>query len=95
MVQANSISIALTNAFHIPPYIVGIILAAVVAVVVIGGQRRITAIAELLVPFMAVVYIVGSLIIIYMFADQLPSVIRTIFTMPSLSSQQPVVQLVQ
>ena len=79
MVQANSISIDLTNAFHIPSYIIGIILAAVVAVVVIGGQRRITAIAELLVPFMAVVYIVGSLIIIYMFADQLPSVIRTIF----------------
>ena len=69
----------LTNAFHIPSYIIGIILAAVVAVVVIGGQRRITAIAELLVPFMAIVYIVGSLIIIYMFADQLPSVIRTIF----------------
>ena len=51
MVQANSISIALTNAFHIPSYIIGIILAAVVAVVVIGGQRRITAIAELLVTF--------------------------------------------
>ena len=50
------------------------------AVVVIGGQRRITALAELLVPFMAIVYILGSLIIIYMFADQLPHVLRTIFT---------------
>ena len=79
MVQANSISIALNNAFHIPSYIIGIVLAAVVGVVIIGGQRRITAIAELLVPFMAVVYILGSLVIIYMFADQLPHVIRTIF----------------
>jgi len=69
MVQANSISIALNNAFHIPSYIIGIVLAAVVGVVIIGGQRRITAIAELLVPFMAVVYILGSLVIIYMFAD--------------------------
>ena len=75
MVQANSISIALNNAFHI----IGIVLAAIVGVVIIGGQRRITAIAELLVPFMAVVYILGSLVIIYMFADQLPHVIRTIF----------------
>jgi len=79
MVQANSISIALNNAFHIPSYIIGIVLAAVVGVVIIGGQRRITAIAELLVPFMAIVYILGSLVIIYMFAGQLPHVIRTIF----------------
>ncbi|MGP1525651.1 MAG: alanine/glycine:cation symporter family protein [Prevotella multiformis] len=79
MVQANSISIALTNAFHISPYIVGFVLAAVVAVVIIGGQRRITSLAELLVPFMAVVYIIGSLVIIFMFADYLPYVFRTIF----------------
>lgn len=78
MVQANSISIALTNAFHISPYIVGFVLAAVVAVVIIGGQRRITSLAELLVPFMAVVYIIGSLVIIFMFADHLPYVFRTI-----------------
>ena len=45
MVQANSISIALNNAFHIPSYIIGVVLAAVVGVVIIGGQRRITAIA--------------------------------------------------
>ena len=79
MVQANSISIALTNAFHISPYIVGFVLAAVVAVVIIGGQRRIISLAELLVPFMAVVYIIGSLVIIFMFADHLPYVFRTIF----------------
>ena len=79
MVQANSISIALTNAFHISPYIVGFVLAAVVAVVIIGGQRRIISLAELLVPFMAVVYIIGSLVIIFMFADPLPYVFRTIF----------------
>lgn len=79
MVQANSISIALTNAFHISPYIVGFVLAAVVAVVIIGGQRRITSLAELLVPFMAVVYIIGSLVIVFMFADHLPYVFRTIF----------------
>ena len=79
MVQANSISIALTNAFHISPYIVGFVLAAVVAVVIIGGQRRIISLAELLVPFMAVVYIIGSLVIIFMFADHLPYVFCTIF----------------
>lgn len=79
MVQANSISIALTNTFHISPYIVGFVLAAVVAVVIIGGQRRITSLAELLVPFMAVVYIIGSLVIIFMFAGHLPYVFRTIF----------------
>ena len=79
MVQANSISIALTNAFNIPSWVIGIVLAAVVAVVVIGGQRRITALAELLVPFMAIVYILGSLIIIIC----LPISCR-MFSVPSL-----------
>jgi len=38
-------------------------IALIVGIVIIGGQRRITSVAELVVPFMAIAYILGSLII--------------------------------
>lgn len=79
MVQANSIALALNTAFHIPLWSVGIVLAVVVGFVIIGGQKRITSIAELLVPFMALVYIIGSLVIVYMYADHLPAIFTKIF----------------
>lgn len=80
MVQANSISIAVTAALpSVPAWAVGIAVAAVVAVAIMGGQKRITSIAELVVPFMAIAYILGSIVIMVMYADQLPYVFSTIF----------------
>ena len=80
MVQANSIAIAVTSAFEgIPSWIVGGFVALLVATVIMGGQRRITTIAELVVPFMALAYIIGSIVIVVMYADQLSYVMSTIF----------------
>ncbi len=64
-VQANSIAAAANSAFGLPPLVVGIAVAILVLIVVVGGVQRITALAEKIVPLMALFYIVGSLIIIF------------------------------
>lgn len=64
MVQANSIGDAFNTAFNINPFIVGGILAVLAGFIFIGGISRIASFAEMIVPVMAVFYIVGSLFII-------------------------------
>ena len=80
MVQANSITVALTTAFPIEPWVIGVGIALVVGIVIIGGQRRITSVAELVVPFMAIAYILGSLIIMVLYYDAIPHVFGEIFS---------------
>lgn len=80
MVQANSISLAITTAVDVQPWIIGVAIALLVGLVIMGGQQRITSVAELVVPFMAVAYILGSVIIMVMCADKLPEVLTGIFS---------------
>ena len=63
MSQVNSISANLDSAFHIPPAVTGVILTVIAALVIIGGLKSIAAVTEFLVPFMAVAYVLGALII--------------------------------
>ena len=79
MVQANSISIGLTSAFGMKDWISGLLIAALVAIVIVGGQKRVTTIAELVVPFMAVAYILGAIIILFIYSDQIQHVFLSIF----------------
>ena len=79
MVQANSISIGLTSAFGMKDWISGLFIAALVAIVIVGGQKRVTTIAELVVPFMAVAYILGAIIILFIYSDQIQHVFLSIF----------------
>ena len=60
--------------------IVGIIIATFVAVVLIGGVKRIGSVTEKLVPFMALIYIVCSLIVVVAHAGRLGEVFGMIFT---------------
>jgi len=64
MVQSNSIGEAFNSAFEIPNIISGIIIAVLVGLIVFGGISRIASFAEKVVPFMAVLYIFGGLIIV-------------------------------
>lgn len=59
--------------------VLGIIIAALAAVVLFGGVKRLGAVTEKLVPFMAVIYIVACLIVIIRFAGTLPAVFHDIF----------------
>jgi AGCS family alanine or glycine:cation symporter len=61
-----------------PKLVIGIILAILVALVIIGGVRRIAKVAERVVPFMTVVYIVSALIIIFVHIEKVPGAFGTI-----------------
>ncbi len=63
MSQVNSISANMEAAFSIPPYITGIVLLLIAALVIVGGLKRIASVTEKLVPFMAILYILGALVI--------------------------------
>lgn len=73
-VQSNSISLANTEAFQFPKELVGIILVVLVASIVIGGVKRIGRLTELIVPFMALGYIMMALIIIILNINKLPDI---------------------
>lgn len=78
MVQANSITDALGTAFGLNKLYVGIILAVIAAFVFIGGMKRIASFAEMVVPIMALVYVIGSIAVMVIFRDRLGEVLGAI-----------------
>ncbi len=79
MVQANSIADSFYTAFNIPPLLVGIVVAAFAFFIFIGGVTRLAYTTEKMVPFMALLYVVGSLIVIIMNIDQFIPAMKMIF----------------
>ena len=84
MVQSNSIGAAFSEVFasrniNIPPVAVGILLAVTALFIFVGGTKRLAAVVEKMVPFMAAVYIIGSLILIGMNITALPEALKMIF----------------
>lgn len=81
MTQGNSISGALHAAFHIPVEAVGVIAAILVLIIVIGGIRAISSVSAIVVPVMAIFYMVCGLIAIIGNAHNLPAGLSMIFQM--------------
>lgn len=79
MVQSNSVSASLKATFNINPWVTGIVLAVITAMVIVGGIKRIGAFTEKLVPFMAAIYIVGGLFIIFSNLTHIPEAFGLIF----------------
>ncbi len=80
MFQANQSYAAVANIIpNLPNWLFGIVVAALVAIVIIGGLGRIAAITGRLVPLMAVIYILACLWIILINFTEIPSAIATIF----------------
>ena len=79
-VQVNSMAAALVASFGVPPWLTGVIVAALVGVVVIGGIRRIAEVAGRLVPAMIVLYLGAALLIILINIAAVPAAIGLIFT---------------
>lgn len=79
LVQSNSISAAVTEATGINPVFVGIALAIAAALVFMGGMTRIANFAELVVPFMAALYIIGTIAVMFIFKDQVGPAFKSIF----------------
>ncbi|MEC4115013.1 alanine/glycine:cation symporter family protein [Myroides pelagicus] len=78
-VQSNSISISIQNAFDIPQWFTGIFICIFLAMTVFGGAKKIGRIAQVIVPFMAVAYILMALIIIGSNIQEVPSIFALIF----------------
>lgn len=64
LAQANSIATTLSAAFGMNRTVIGIILAVIVSIVLMGGIRRVGRFSELLVPLMAVLFVGGGLVVI-------------------------------
>ncbi|MBU1917549.1 amino acid carrier protein, partial [bacterium] len=79
-IQSNSIAVGLEHAFGLPKFITGFIIVGLLALIIFGGIKRIGKVAEYVVPFMAIAYIIVAVVIIGMNIDKLPGVISLIFT---------------
>ncbi len=79
MVQANSISSLVQETFNISPWITGIIMTVLTAVVILGGIKSIAKVCEKLVPFMAVLYVFGCLLLLGMHYETIPETFKLIF----------------
>lgn len=78
MNQSNTVAVSAASEFHLPDWLVGIVLSVLVALVILGGIRRIGAVTSRLVPFMAVLYIFAALYILVSHTGQLPDVFARI-----------------
>lgn len=92
-VQANSIAAAFSG-YGISPVIIGIALATVSAVVIFGGIRSISKVAEMIVPVMALGYLGIALLIVMMNVTELPAVFSIIIKNASVLKWRLVVPLV-
>ncbi len=71
-VQANSIAEAVNGAFGVPKWIVGIGVAALTATIIFGGIPKIARVAEVVVPFMAGIYLLAAIIVMMMNLGAVP-----------------------
>lgn len=83
MVQSNSIGSAFSEVFtarniNVPPAAIGIVLALIAAFIFIGGTTRLASVVEKIVPIMAGIYIVGSMIVILTNVTMIPEAFRQI-----------------
>ncbi|MEC8735253.1 MAG: amino acid carrier protein [Planctomycetota bacterium] len=80
MFQAWNVGVTTNEALGIPSVAVGIVLAIVVAMVIIGGIKRIGHVAGILVPVMCVLYLIAGFIVILMNITSIPAIFGMIFT---------------
>jgi AGCS family alanine or glycine:cation symporter len=78
-VQANSTAEGLQIGFGIDPLYSGVVLAIMVGLVIIGGLQSLSTVTTYLVPFMAIFYVVGSIIVLAMHASAIPAAISSAF----------------
>lgn len=83
-VQANALAGSVNASFGAPTWIIGVVVAALGALIFIGGIKRIASVTELLVPFMSILYIVGAIVVLAINIEQIPAafalIIKNTFT---------------
>jgi AGCS family alanine or glycine:cation symporter len=81
MTQGNSIASALNTTFHVPTTITGIVITIVALFIIIGGIKSISKVSSVVVPFMAIFYVICGVLVILANIKNLPSGLATIFSM--------------
>ncbi|MBK5251457.1 MAG: sodium:alanine symporter family protein [Peptostreptococcaceae bacterium] len=80
MVQSNSVAAAMEETVGLSPTITGIVIAILTALVILGGIKSIGRVTEKIVPIMAVIYVIGSLFILFTNADKIGMAFGMIFS---------------
>jgi AGCS family alanine or glycine:cation symporter len=80
MVQSNSMAEVMESSFHIERWVTGLVTTVIVALVILGGIKRIAKVSASLVPFMCVGYMLMSLVVLGIFMDRIPAAFTLIFT---------------
>ncbi|MGN1177333.1 MAG: alanine/glycine:cation symporter family protein [Roseburia sp.] len=81
LTQANSISSALETTFHVPTWITGLIITVLALIIIVGGIKSISKVSSVVVPLMAIFYVIGGIIVILGNITNLPAGIAMIFKM--------------
>ncbi len=79
MTQVNAISGNMQTVFGLPTWLTGAIVMILVGLVVVGGLKRIAAVTEKIVPFMVILYMVGTIVIFFMNISHAGAVFTSIF----------------
>ncbi|VXC13703.1 putative sodium/proton-dependent alanine carrier protein YrbD [Pseudomonas sp. 8AS] len=79
-VQANTVALSVEKAFGIEPSVTGIAIACLLALIILGGTKRIAKAAEIMVPFMAIGYILACVFILVFNLGQVPEAFSLIFS---------------
>lgn len=78
-VQANAISTLVENQYNVSPYITGLVVTAFGAAVIVGGVKSIAKVCGMLVPFMAIFYVLGCIYILFVNHAYLLPALQVIF----------------
>lgn len=81
MTQGNSIATALNTTFSVPTWVSGIVITVLVLVIIVGGIKTISKVSSVVVPVMAIFYVVCGLIVIIGNIENLPAGLAMIFKM--------------
>ena len=79
MTQVNSIAGNMEAVFGLPTWVSGIVVLILCALVIVGGLKRIATVTEKIVPFMVVIYMIGTIAILIMNIKMVPAVFAAIF----------------
>lgn len=79
-VQSNTIATSVGEAFNIPPYIIGIILVVLTAMIIFGGVHRIVKVTQVIVPVMAIFYLLIAFYVVVTNLSEIPAVFSLILS---------------
>lgn len=81
LTQANSISAALHETFSIPIWVTGVVVTVLALIIIVGGIKNISKVSQVVVPGMAIFYVIGGIVVILGNISNLPSGLAEIFSM--------------